>query len=113
LVDSVARASIVKGTLVLLPNCLAELRVTIPVFMICTPPVPATRGNHSAPAANGEAELYCRVALVPYVGAPEIAKLLSPSIERIPLTVKLAVVIVFKPVPPNVTLLKLVAPTIV
>lgn len=85
----------------------AEFRVIVPVFAIITPPIAANGLIHSGPAVREVEVLYSNVADEPYVGGAEAIAV--PSIERIPLTVQLAVVNVFVPEFENVRLLNVVA----
>ena len=85
------------------------LTVTAPE-LIMIPPVPLNVAGHSAPDVNVLPLLYCMVAAAPNVGTTGTVAAEVPSIERIPLTVKVAVVIVLAPVPLMITLLKTEAP---
>ena len=59
-VARLAPAVMVNGTLVFVPNCLAPLRVMIPVPNIVTPPVPGKVAGHSVETVRLETPaLYC------------------------------------------------------
>ena len=62
---SVAPLAICKGTLVLIPICLAPSKVIIPVFAMLIPPVATNGLIHSGPAVKLEVELYSSEAAAP------------------------------------------------
>ena len=61
----VAPELILRGTLVLLPNCLEPFRVITPVLLIRTPPAATNGVIHSLPTVLAVAVLYCKVAAGP------------------------------------------------
>jgi len=96
-VTSFAPDIIFNGTLVLLPSCLAPLRVIVPVPLITTPPSAVNGVGHSPDTTVRllTPALYCRVALVPNVNIPIKLLVYVPfSMERVSFTVT-------PPVPPG------------
>ena len=100
-VFNVAPLFITRGTDAL--KILALFNVTVPPLII-TPPVAANVDGHSTPAVR--VELYDSVADAPNVGEAETDA--DPSMERMPFTVQLAALIVFRPEPEIVRFLNVV-----
>jgi hypothetical protein len=81
-------------------------RVTPRALLTITPPDPVHVAGNSGPVVCAVLPLYCRVAELPYVGIADTVA--APSMENIPFTINLAVVIVFVPEVEHVRLLKVV-----